>query len=134
MSTRGIRKVSVFTGLMLAVCGCGRPKLIGTDAAVYSGGKLHAVSGEDVDWVYAATVTALQQLEIKITEAAKDVSHAKVVGRFTDGKTVTIRLETGAGNVTNFVIRISEFLAGNEKRSRAIYEKIQQNIRTGSYK
>lgn len=38
MSIRGICTVSVFAGLMLAVCGCSTPTLIGTDAAVYSNG------------------------------------------------------------------------------------------------
>ncbi len=132
MSIRGIWKVSVFAGLMLAVCGCGRPNLIGTDAAVYSQGKLYAVSGQDLNSVYVATVAALQQLEIEVTETAKDVFYAKVVGKVADGKTVTIRLEPGAENVTDLRIKASTF--GNEERSRVIYEKIQQNLGTGSDK
>ena len=73
MSIRGIWKVSVFTGLMLAVCGCGRPKLIGTDSAVYSGGKLYAVAGQNLNSVYDATVKALEQLEVEVIETSKDV-------------------------------------------------------------
>jgi len=122
----------VFASLMLAVCGCGRPNLIGTDAAVYSQGKLYAVSGQDLNRVYGATVTALQQLEIEITETAKDVFYAKIVGKVADGKTVTIRLEPGADNVTELRIKSGTF--GNEKRSRVIYEKIQQNLGIGSDK
>ena len=85
----------VLAALMLAVCGCGKPNLIGTDAAVYSRGKLYAVSGQDLNSVYAATVAALKQLEIEVTETAKDVFYAKVVGRVADGRTITIRLEPG---------------------------------------
>jgi len=132
MSIRGIWKLSVLAGLLLAVCGCGRPNLIGADAAVYSRGKLYAVSGQDLNSVYGATVTALQQLEIEITETAKDVFYAKIVGKVADGKTVTVRLEPGADNATELRIKSGTF--GNEERSRVIYEKIQQNLGTGSDK
>ncbi len=128
MSIRGIWKVSVFTGLMLAVCGCGRPNLIGTDAAVYSGGKLYAVSSQDLNSVYAATVKALEQLEVEVIENAKDVFYAKVVGKIADGKTITIRIEPEANNITNVNIKASKFLAGNEERARAIYKKIKENL------
>jgi len=124
--------VCVLAGLMLAMCGCGKPNLIGTDAAVYSQGKLYAVSGRDLNSVYVATVAALQQLEIEVTETAKDVFYAKVVGKVADGRTVTIRLEPGADNVTDLRIKSGTF--GNEERSRVIYEKIQQNLGTGSGK
>ena len=134
MSIRGIWKVSVFAGLMLALCGCGRPTIIGTDAAVYSRGTLYAVSGRDVNSVYVATVAALQQLEIEITETAKDVFYAKVVGKIADGKTVTIRMEPGTDDVTNLKIKASKFLSGNEERARVIYTKIQQNLESGSGK
>jgi len=132
MSIRRICTVCVLAGLMLAMCGCGRPNLIGTDAAVYSQGKLYAVSGQDLNSVYVATRAALQQLEIEVTETAKDVFYAKVVGKVADGKTVTIRLEPGADNVTELRIKAGTF--GNEERSRVIYEKIQQNLGTGSGK
>ena len=128
MSIRGIWKVSVFTGLMLAMCGCGRPKLIGTDAAVYSGGKLYAVAGQNLNSVYDATVKALEQLEVEVIENSKDVFYAKVVGKIADGKTIMIRMEPGEGNITNISIKASKFLSGNEERARAIYEKIKQNL------
>jgi len=124
--------VCVLAGLMLAMCGCGRPNLIGTDAAVYSTGKLYAVSGRDMTSVYKASVKALEQLEIEVTETAKDVFYAKVIGKVADGKTVTIRLEPGADNVTNLRIKAGTF--GNEERSRVIYKQIQQNLGTGSGK
>ena len=132
MSIQRICTVFVLAGLMLAMCGCGRPNLIGTDAAVYSTGKLYAVSGKDLNSVYAATRAALQQLEIAVIETAKDVFYAKVVGRVADGKIITILLEPRADNVTELRIKAGAF--GNEERSRVIYEKIQQNLRTGSGK
>ena len=128
MSMRGIWKFSVLAGLMLSVCGCGRPNFIGTDAAVYSGGKLYAVTSKDLNSVYAATVTALEQLEIDIIETAKDVFYAKVVGKIADGKTITIRIEPETDNITNIDIKASKFLSGNEERARVIYEQIKQNL------
>ena len=70
MSTRRIRKGLVLAGLMLVMCGCGRPNLVGTDAAVYSGNKLYAVVSRDLNSVYDATVTALVQLEIGTVDKA----------------------------------------------------------------
>ena len=105
MLMREIRKISVLAVLMLCVCGCGRPNLIGTDAAVYSGGKLYAVASQDLNSVYDATVTALKQLEVEVTETAKDVFYAKVVGKIADGKTITIRMEPGENNITEIPIR-----------------------------
>jgi hypothetical protein len=113
---------------MLFVCGCGRPNLIGTDAAVYSRGTLYAVTGHDLNSVYAAAVTALEQLEVEVIETAKDVFYAKVVGKIADGKTVTIRIEPDADSITNMSIKAGKFLSGNQERARVIYEKIKENL------
>jgi len=128
MSMRGIWKVFVLAGLMLSVCGCGRPNLIGTDAAVYSRGKLYAVASQDMNSVYAATVTALKQLEVEVIETAKDVFYAKVVGKIADGKTITIRMEPGVNNITNIDIKASKFMSGNEERARVVYTQIKLNL------
>ena len=128
MSKRGNWKCLVLAGLMLCVCGCGRPNLIGTDAAVYSRGALYAVASQDLNSVYDATVTALKQLEVEVIETAKDVFYAKIVGKIADGKTITIRIEPGANNITNISIKASKFLSGNEERARVIYTQIKLNL------
>ena len=134
MSIRGIWKVTVFAGLILAVFGCGRPNLIGTDFAVYSGGRLYAVTSSDLNSVYAATEKALEQLEVEVVETAKDVFYAKVVGKIADGRSITIRMEPGADNITNISIKASKFLTGNKERANAIYKKIKENLEAGSGK
>ena len=78
MSIRGILKLSVLACMVLAVCGCGKPNIIGTDAAVYSAGTLHAVSSQDLNSVYSAAQAAMKQLEIEIAEQKKDVFYAKL--------------------------------------------------------
>lgn len=130
MSIKEIWKLFMVAVLMLAVFGCGRPNIIGTNAAVYSRGKLYAVSGHDLNGVYTATLAALKQLEIEVTEKNKDVFYAKVVGNIADGRTVTIRMEPGADKATELRINTSRF--GNEERSRVIYGKIQQNLKSVS--
>lgn len=132
MSKRGVWKFSMVAGLILSVCGCSRPNLIGTDAAVYSRGKLYAVASQDLSSVYEATVTALEQLEIDVIETAKDIFYAKVVGKIADGKTITIRIEPGENNITNISIKASKFLSGNEERARVVYTQIKLNLRAGA--
>jgi len=113
---------------MMSVCGCGRPNFIGTDAAVYSRGTLYAVASQDMNSVYAATVTALKQLEVEVIETAKDVFYAKIVGKIADGKTITIRMEPGENNITDITIKASKFLSGNEERARVVYTQIKLNL------
>jgi len=125
--------VCVLAGLMLAMCGCGKPTIIGSDAAVYSGGKLHAVAGKDLNSVYLATQKALKQLELEIVEQAKDVFIARIVAKAADGKKITIRIEPGPGDSSELSIKTGKIF-GEEDRSRVIYEQIQQNLGTGSGK
>jgi hypothetical protein len=130
MSIRGFSKYVVFACMTLILCGCSKPTLIGTDAAVYSGGSLYAVAGKNLDSVYTATLAAMKQLEIEVAEQNKDVFYALVVGKIADGRTVTIRMKPGADKSTELRIQTSTF--GNEERSRVIYNKIQENLKIGS--
>ena len=133
MSIQRMCTVCVLAGLMLAMCGCGRPNLIGTDAAVYSGGKLHAVAGQDMNTVYLATQKALKQLELEVVEQAKDIFIAKIVAKAADGKKITIWIEPGPGDSSELSIKAGKIF-GEEDRSRVIYKQIQQNLGTGSRK
>ena len=131
MSIQRICTICVLAGLMLAVCGCSKPNLIGTDAAVYSGGKLYAVAGKDLNSVYLATQKALKQLELEVVEQAKDVFIARIVAKAADGKKITIRIEPGPGDSCELSIKAGKIF-GEEDRSRVIYKQIQQNLGTGS--
>ena len=133
MSIQRMCTICVLAGLMLAVCGCGRPNLIGTDAAVYSRGKLYAVAGQDMNRVYLATQKALKQLELEVIEQAKDVFIAKIVARAADGKKIMIWIKPISGDSSELSIKTGK-LVGNEERSRVIYEKIRQNLGIGSGK
>ncbi len=133
MTVQRMCTVCVVAGLMLAICGCGRPTIIGSDAGVYSGGKLYAVAGKDLNTVYLATQKALKQLELEIVEQAKDIFIAKIVAKAADGKKVTIWIEPGPDDSSNISIKTGRIL-GEEERSRVIYKQIQKNLGTGSGK
>ncbi len=125
--------VWVLAALMLAMYGCGRPTIIGSDAGVYSGGKLYAVAGQDMNRVYLAAQRAVKQLELKVVEQAKDVFLAKIVAEAADGKKITIWIEPGPDNSSNISIKAGKIF-GEEERSRVIYKQIQQNLGIGSRK
>jgi len=112
--------------LLMAGYGCGRPNIIGGDAGVYSGGRLYAVSTNDLNTVYNASVKALEDLEIGVTDKLKDVFSAKVIGEAADGKTVAIIIKPQSDSVTELSIKVGTL--GNEYKSRVVYEKIRENL------
>lgn len=122
--------VCVLAGLMLAMCGCGKPQIIGSDAAVYSGGVLYANAGKDLDAVYEATLKAMEQLELEVIEEDKDIFIAKVVAEAADGKRITIWIKPGTDDSSELEIKTGR-LTGKEERARVIYKWIQQNLGTG---
>jgi hypothetical protein len=130
MSIRRVCTICMLAGLMLAIYGCGRPTIIGSDAAVYSGGKLYAVASHDLNSVYKATLESLGQLEIEVTEEAKDVFCAKVLARAADGKKITIWIEPGPGDTSELSIKAGSM--GNRERSSIIYKQIQRNLGSGA--
>lgn len=123
-----VKKISLICltgGLLLWACGCA-PSLIGTDAGIYSKGRLYAVASGDMTSVYNATVAALGKLEIEVTDKAKDVFAAKVIAKGADEKIITIRMTPGEGDLTNIKIGVSPF--GNKERSTIIYEEIKRHL------
>jgi len=125
MLAKRILRIFVLAGVMLAIFGCA-PSLVGPDAGVYSTGKLYAVTSRDMNTVYQAALNALGYLEIEVTEKAKDFFYARVVAKGADGKTITIRIKPGIGELTNFSIKIGT--VGDKHRSEVIYEQIRQNL------
>ena len=125
MLAKRILRIFVFGGVALTIFGCS-PSLVGPDAGVYSVGKLYAVTGRDMDSVYQAALSALSQLEIEVTEKAKDFFYARIVAKGADNKTITIRIKPGEGEITKFSIKIGTL--GEKHRSQVIYEQIRQNL------
>ena len=126
------KKVVSLTGCILPavlVClsvfpfGCS-PTLVGRNAAVYSMGRLYARVDRDLNAVYVASVDALEELEVTVTEKKKDVFAARVYGETSDEKNITIKLEPETDEST--LLSIYSGVVGDEVRARTIYSKIRE--------
>jgi hypothetical protein len=109
------------------VYGCRAPNIVGTDAAVYSGWTLYAVSSKDMAAVYEASVQAVGDLELTVTDKAKDVFSAKVSAKGADGKRVTVIIKPMEDGNTDLQIKVGG-AGGNEQRSRRVYQAIQKRL------
>jgi hypothetical protein len=123
--------IGVALGLAVSTWGCA-PSIIGGDAGVYHLGKLYGVSSRDVDSVYGASLSAMDELELEVKDKAKDVFSAKVVAKSADNKTIRVRIKPGGEERTSFSIKVGLF--GNKRRSKVIYEKIDRNLAVGTSK
>lgn len=113
--------------VIVGVIGCA-PTIVSTDAGVYQNGKLYASTGKDLDSVYAATLFAMDKLQLQVTEKAKDVFAARVVAKSADGKFVTVTIKPEGEQKTSYEIHTGAF--GNEERARKIYSEINTGLAT----
>ena len=107
--------------LVVSVISCA-PTIVSTDAGVYQNGKLWAASSKDMDAVYAATLQAMDKLQLKVTDKAKDVFAAKVIAMSADNEMVVVKIKPTADQKTSYDIRVGGL--GNEERSRKVYNEI----------
>ena len=123
ISLHGFVLFTVLVGTSLAPLGCS-PTLVGRNAAVYSMGRLYARVDRDMNAVYEASVNALEELEVTITEKKKDVFAARVYGETSDEKNITIKIEPETDDSTLLSIYVG--VVGDEVRARTIYSKIRE--------
>jgi hypothetical protein len=107
--------------VVVGVIGCA-PTIVSTDAGVYQNGKLWAMASKDVDSVYAATLQAMDKLQLKVTDKAKDVFAAKVIAKSADNELIVVKIEPSGSQKTAYSIQVGGF--GNEERSRKVYDEI----------
>lgn len=98
----------------------------GVAGAVYVMGKLKDEVNHDVPAVHAATVAALKDLDLKLSEDKADKMSAHLESEFADGKHVWIDLESIPENRTTLTIRVG--LTGDEMRARKIHEAIKRHL------
>jgi len=125
ISLTGCVLLAALAGLSLAPLGCS-PTLVGENTAVYSMGKLRARIDREMNAVYEASVKALEELEVTVTEKSKDAFAARVVGKTADERTITIRIEPEGDASTIMSIRTGVIGEQTEARARAIYDKIRE--------
>ena len=116
-----IAATGLLQGCMLAVVGVGAAGTI-----AYIRGDLEAVESKPINAVYEATLTAVKELELTVTEKSKDALEARIVVRDSQDRKTTIKLKTTAEETTKLSIRVGTF--GSETRSRLIYQKIREQL------
>lgn len=121
LATILITATGLLQGCMLAVVGVGAAGTI-----AYIRGDLEAVEPESLDAVYEATLAAVKELELTVTEKPKDALEARIVVHDSQDRKITIKLKNTAENTTKLSIRVGTF--GSETRSRLIYQKIREHL------
>ncbi len=98
----------------------------GAAGAVYVMGKLKDELNQPVSVVHEATVAAMNDLELKLSEDKVDKLSAHLESVFSDGAHVWIDLESVSDSRCRLTIRVG--LSGDEVRSRKIYNTIKQHL------
>jgi len=130
MRKRQIFIIVLLVGTMVLNEGC-IVAAVGLGAAgtvAYVRGDLQAMESERIDDVYEAVLKAVDELELNVTTKSKDALSAIIVARDAEDKKVTIKLKATAEGPTELSIRIGVF--GSETKSRLIYQKIRDNLRS----
>jgi hypothetical protein len=117
-----VSTAALLQGCVAAVVGAGAA---GTVA--YVRGDLESVEPKNINTVYQATLKAMEQLELNVSNKTKDSLSAEIVARDSQDKKVTVKLGATAEGATKLSIRIGIF--GSETKSRLIYEQIKKNLK-----
>lgn len=98
----------------------------GAAGAVYVMGKLNDEVNHPVSVVHDATVAAMKDLDLKLSEDKVDKLSAHMESTFSDEAHVWIDLESISDSRCRLTIRVG--LSGDEVRSRKIYDTIKQHL------
>lgn len=98
----------------------------GAAGVVYVMGKLKDELNHPVPVVHDATVAAMNDLGLKLSEDRVDTVSAHMESEFSDGPQVWIDLKSISDSRCRLTIRVG--LTGDEVRSRKIYDTIKQHL------
>lgn len=98
----------------------------GAAGAVYVMGKLKDELNYPVPVVHDATVAAMNDLGLKLSEDKSDKLSAHMESEFSDGRHVWIDVESLADSRCRLTIRVG--LTGDEARARKIHKAIKQRL------
>lgn len=130
MRTGRILLIVLLAGLAVFGQGC-VAAAVGIGAAgtvAYIRGDLEAVESESLDAVYEAAIKAVDELELTVISKSKDALTATISARDAQDKKISITLKRTAEQTTKLSIRIGTF--GSETKSRLIFQKIHDNLRS----
>jgi hypothetical protein len=98
----------------------------GIGTAAYVNGELSVSEEVGVDKTFKATVSAMNELEFKVTEQQKDAVSGKVIAKMANGTIIRIYVHRETDRVTVIRIRVGTF--GDEALSKLIHDKIRKNL------
>lgn len=124
MSSKRVLMLSLVTLAAIVFVGCA-PTMVGTNMGVYKGGKMYSVSDKDMDAVYEATLSAMDKLQLEVTDKAKDVFAAKVVAESADGQKVVVKIKP-LEDKTQYTIQVGSL--GNKERSEMLFTEIKNSL------
>ncbi len=124
-----------FAVLAIQLSGCAALLLggaAGAGSVVYVKGQLKEDMNASVPSVYAASISALKELNLPITEDKHDNLSAKVKSRFADGQDVWIDVEYLSVESSKLTIRVG--VMGDERKSRQILDAVHRHLSRGTRK
>ena len=122
----------ITVGLVMVICsGCINALVAGGVAAgagavAYVRGDFEVVRRESITKLYNASLKALEDLEITITQFEKDALSAVITGHGAEDKKIVVKMKMVENDLTKLTIRIGTF--GDKAMSQIIYDKIRKNL------
>jgi hypothetical protein len=124
--------ILVLFGASLILQGCGALLAGGAGAAAGAGGVAY-VRGEaqstypaSMDRTWNATLSALRDANMQVTDTERDGSQASIKAKAADDKSVNVALEPAGPGTTTVKVRVGTF--GDEEVSRAIHQRIASRL------
>jgi hypothetical protein len=122
----------LLAGMAICATGCWVVPfaVVGGGAAgtvAYVKGDLETTLDAGMDKSYAASLKALEQLQIVPTQKLKDSLSAEIIARRSDDTKITVALTRVDDKITKMSIRVGVF--GDQAQSTTIYERIKQNLK-----
>jgi len=96
----------------------------GPTTAIYNFGKFSTEEARDINALYEATVKALTDLELSITQKTKDRLNATVIARDSQDTKITVKLVSITKDVTKMSIRAGSFASASRIR-QMVYDSIE---------
>ncbi|MBF0339105.1 MAG: DUF3568 family protein [Nitrospirae bacterium] len=122
-------KMMMLVVLVIQLCGC-VAAVVGAGAGVgtyaFVSGKLNYTFDKPVLVVHGATLRALKDMKMSITEDRSDKIAAVVKSKFADGEGVHIEINSQTAQTSTISVRVG--VLGDEKRSLAILDEIKKKL------
>lgn len=110
------------SGCLLLAVGAGS-----AGGVAYAKGDLESTTDASVAKTYDAALKAMDELKLTPIMKSQDNLAAEIVARTATDKKVTVKLTYETEKLTHVSIRIGVF--GDEALSRAIYDKVKENLK-----